>query len=121
MTTLTAAQVAEQAAKLAARIDLLWCQAHVPASTQSWEVSNFCNIWTCRECGAKATHKTMVSRPAVPPMTPARAVLLWALGFLAFDRTYPPGIGGITDPRTPAEVLLAGVITPADFLGYLKH
>jgi hypothetical protein len=52
-------------------------------------------------------------------VTSARAVLVWALAFLAFDRTHPPGIGGITDPRTPAEMMLAGLITPAGFLGYV--
>ena len=65
MTTLTAAQAAEQAAaqaaKRVARIDLLWCQAHVPAGTQSREIANYLNAWTCRECGTTATHKPMVT------------------------------------------------------------
>lgn len=43
-------------------------------------------------------------------------VCLWALAFVAFERAYPPRDG---DSRHPAEVMLAGLITPLDFLGYV--
>lgn len=52
-------------------------------------------------------------------MNGARAVLIWAMAFLAFDIAHPPEVGGYRDPRTPAEVILEGLITPLEFVHYV--
>jgi len=39
--------------------DVLWCTQHVPDGVRSWAIANYLSIWTCRTCGATATHKTM--------------------------------------------------------------
>lgn len=56
---------------------------------------------------------------AYAPVTLASAIAWFALAFRAFNLAYPPDIGGLTDPRTPAEVMLAGLITPWDFTCYM--
>lgn len=49
---------------------------------------------------------------AYAPVTLASVITRWALAFAAFDRAYLPRDG---DVRSPAEVMLAGLITPGDF------
>jgi hypothetical protein len=49
----------------------------------------------------------------------AQAILIWAFAFLAFERSRPAHLAEVPAVH-PAEVLSGGLITVADFLGYLN-